>query len=199
LQGQEYVLTKTVLPRRPRADAERNREKLLDAGAAVVAESHELSLAAVAARAGVGIGTLYRHFPSRDALLAALYRNEVDRLHSAAARLARDLPPFEALKKWLEGYATLMGMKYGMADAMKSALNSDAQVFLHSRVKLIDALSSLLLAAAAEGTIRGDADADDILLAVSASVSASRGRDDAAKKAARLLALIIDGLRFGSR
>ena len=64
----------------------------------MVAESHELSLAAVAERAGVGIGTLYRHFPSRDALLAALYRNEVDRLHSGAARLSRELPPFEALR-----------------------------------------------------------------------------------------------------
>jgi AcrR family transcriptional regulator len=192
------ILSKTGLPRRPRADAERNREKLLEAASAVVAESHELSLAAVAARAGVGIGTLYRHFPSRDALLAAIYRNEVDRLHGVAAKLARQLPPFEALKRWLGGYATLMGMKYGMADAMKSALNSDAQVFSHSRVKLIEALSSLLEAAAAEGTIRRDADADDILLAVSASVSASRGRDDATRKAERLLALIIDGLRFGA-
>ena len=79
-----------------------------------------------------------------------------------------------------------------------SALNSDAQVFSHSRVKLIDALSSLLKAAAAEGTVRADADADDVLLAVSASVSASRGRDDAARKTERLLALIIDGLRFGA-
>jgi AcrR family transcriptional regulator len=191
-------LSETDATRRPRADAARNRDKLLYAASAVVAESHELSLAAVAARAGVGIGTLYRHFPSRDALLAALYRNEVDRLHSAAARLSRELPPFDALKKWLGGYATLMGIKYGMADAMKSALNSDAQVFSHSRVKLIDALSSLLNAAAADGTIRGDADPDDILLAVSASVSASRGRADATSKAERLLALIIDGLRFGA-
>jgi AcrR family transcriptional regulator len=184
--------------RRPRADAARNREKLLDAAAAVVAETGELSLAAAAARAGVGIGTLYRHFPNRDAVLAALYRNEVDRLHRAAARLAKELPPFEALQKWLGGYAALMGMKYGMADAMKSALNSDAQVFSHSRVKLIEALSSLLAAAAKAGAIRGDADADDILLAVSSTVSATRGRDDAASKAERLLALIIDGLRFGA-
>jgi AcrR family transcriptional regulator len=191
-------LSETENVRRPRADAARNRDKLLDAASAVVAESHELSLAAVAARAGVGIGTLYRHFPSRDALLAALYRNEVDRLHSAATRLSRDLSPFDALKQWLAGYATLMGMKYGMADAMRSALNSDAQVFSHSRVKLIDALSSLLNAAAAEGMVRADADADDVLLAVSASVSASRGREDAVRKTERLLALIIDGLRFGA-
>jgi AcrR family transcriptional regulator len=191
-------LSETETARRPRADAARNRDKLLEAAAAVVAESHELSLAAVAQRAGVGIGTLYRHFPSRDALLAALYRNEVDRLHSAAVRLSAELPPFDALKKWLAGYAGLMGMKYGMADAMRSALNSDAQVFSHSRVKLIDALSALLKAAAAEGTVRADADADDVLLAVSASVSASRGRDDAARKTERLLALIIDGLRFGA-
>ena len=191
-------MSKIETTRRPRADAARNREKLLDSASAVVAETGELSLAAVATRAGVGIGTLYRHFPNRDALLAALYRNEVDRLHRAAVRLGKELPPFEALKKWLGGYATLMRMKYGMADAMRSALNSDAQVFSHSRVKLIDALSSLLSAAVAAGAIRSDADPDDILLAVSASVSASRGRDDAAKKTDRLLALIIDGLRYGA-
>lgn len=185
-------------PRRPRADATRNRDRLLEAAAAVVAASGELSLAAVATRAGVGIGTLYRHFPNRDALLAALYRNEVDRLNREAARLAKELPPFEALKAWLGRYAALMTIKYGMADAMKSALNSDARVFSHSRVKLIEALSALLKSAASEGTVRGDADPDDVLLAVSASVSASRGRDDAARKTERLLALIIDGLRFGA-
>lgn len=184
--------------RRPRVDAVRNRERLLAAASAVVAETGELSLAAVAARAGVGIGTLYRHFPNRDALLAALYRNEVDRLHREAGRLSKELPPFEALTAWLGLYAALMAIKYGMADAMKSALNSDAQVFSHSRVKLIEALSSLLEAAAAEGRVRGGTDPDDILLAVSASVSASRGRDDASKKVERLLALIIDGLRFGA-
>ena len=188
----------TETARKTRVDAARNRAKLLDAAAAVVAETGELSLAAVAARAGVGIGTLYRHFPSRDALLAALYRNEVDRLHHAAVRLSNELPPFEALKAWLGGYARLMGMKYGMADAMKSAINSDAEVFSHSRARLIDALSSLLGAAVAEGSIRPDADPDDLLLAVSASVSASRGREDAADKAGRLLSLVIDGLRFGA-
>ncbi|MDW6020824.1 TetR/AcrR family transcriptional regulator [Mesorhizobium sp. BAC0120] len=191
-------MSKTENARRPRADAARNREKLLDAASAVVAETGELSLAAVAARAGVGIGTLYRHFPNRDALLAALYRNEVDRLHHAAVRLAKELPPFEALEKWLGGYATLMQMKYGMADAMRSAINSDAEIFTHSRVRLIGALSSLLKAAAAAGSIRGDADPDDVLLAVSASVSASRGRDDAVRKTERLLALVIDGLRYGA-
>jgi len=184
--------------RQPRADAARNRGKLLDAATAIVAESGDLSLAAVAARAGVGIGTLYRHFPNRDALLAALYRNEVDRLNREATRLAKELSPFEALKTWLGRYAALMSIKYGMADAMKSALNSDAQVFSHSRVKLIEALSALLRSAAAEGTVRADADPDDVLLAVSASVSASRGREDAPRKTDRLLALIIDGLRFGA-
>jgi hypothetical protein len=119
-------------------------------------------------------------------------------LHRAAVRLGKELPPFEALKKWLGGYATLMRMKYGMADAMRSAINSDAEVFTHSRVKLIDALSSLLNAAVAAGAVRSDADPDDVLLAVSASVSASRGRDDAAKKTERLLALVIDGLRYGA-
>ena len=183
--------------RAPRADAARNREKLLDATSALVAEKRgELSLAAVAERAGVGIGTLYRHFPSRDALLAGLYRNEVARLHGAAARLARELPPLEALTAWLERYAALMAVKYGFADAMKSALNSDAKVFSESRAELAAALSALIGAAADAGLVRRDIDPEDVLMAVAASISASLNREDSQARGQRLLRLIIDGLRF---
>ena len=185
--------------RRRRADAERNREKLLDAASALVMEGRgELSLAAVAERAGVGIGTLYRHFHSRDALLAGLYRNEVERLHDAAGTLARDLPPLDALKAWLDRYAALMMVKYGFADAMKSAVKSDAEIFTHSRSRLRAALSSLLDAAADAGVVRCDAQAEDILIAVAAQVSASLSGEGAQKRCERLLGLTLDGLRYGA-
>ncbi|MFI0843370.1 TetR/AcrR family transcriptional regulator [Mesorhizobium sp. IMUNJ 23232] len=181
----------------PRADAARNRERLLDATSALVAEkAGELSLAAVAERAGVGIGTLYRHFPNRDALLAGLYRNEVARLKAEADILARELPPLEALTTWLEHYAALMAVKYGFADAMKSALNSDAEVFSQSRVQAAGALSSLLEAAAEAGAVRRGIDPEDVLMAVAATISASLNREDSAARGKRLLGLIVDGLRF---
>jgi AcrR family transcriptional regulator len=185
--------------RRRRADAERNREKLLEATSALVKEGQsELSLAAVAERAGVGIGTLYRHFHSRDALLAGLYRNEVERLQAAAATLADELPPLEALKTWLDQYAALMMVKYGFADAMKSAMKSDAEIFTHSRSRLAGALSSLLEAAADAGLVRRDVQAEDILIAVAAQVSASLHGQGAEKRCERLLGLTIDGLRYGA-
>jgi AcrR family transcriptional regulator len=185
--------------RRRRADAERNREKLLEATSALVKEGQsELSLAAVAERAGVGIGTFYRHFHNRDALLAALYRNEVERLETAAATLAKELPPLEALKTWLDQYAALMMVKYGFADAMKSAMKSDAEIFTHSRSRLAGALSSLLAAAADAGLVRRDAQAEDILIAVAAQVSASLHGQGAEMRCQRLLGLTIDGLRYGA-
>lgn len=186
-----------VKGRVPRVDAARNRQKLLDATSALVAENPgELSLAGVAERAGVGIGTLYRHFPSRDALLAGLYRNEVARLHASAGRLAREKPPLQALTAWLERYAALMAVKYGFADAMKSALNSDAEVFSQSRAELAGALSALLDAAADAGEVRRDVDPEDVLMAVAANISASLHRDGAEARGKRLLGLIIDGLRY---
>lgn len=185
--------------RRIRADAARNRDKLLTATSALVAEGGgDLSLAAVAERAGVGIGTLYRHFPNRDALLSALYRAEVDRLHEAAAELAKSVPPLDALKAWLGRYAALMTVKYGLADAMKSALKADTGTLLHSRDQLGGALSALLEQAADAGEVRRGIVPEDILMAVAATVSASLGTPDADRRRERLLGLILDGLRFGA-
>jgi AcrR family transcriptional regulator len=185
--------------RRRRADAERNREKLLDAASALVKEGQgDLSLAAVAERAGVGIGTLYRHFHNRDALVAALYRNEVERLHDAAGTLAKKLPPQQALKAWLDQYAALMTVKYGFADAMKSAMKSDAEIFTHSRSRLAGALSLLLQAGADAGLIRRDVQAEDILIAVAAQVSASLNGQGAEQRRERLLGLTFDGLCYGA-
>src|SRR5437763_6489898 len=105
-----------------RADAQRNRAKLLAAATEAFAEEGEgVALESVAARAGVGIGTLYRHFPSRDALIVAAYRHEVSSLCAAAEELLRSLPADEALSSWLERFADYIATKRSMGDALRTA------------------------------------------------------------------------------
>ncbi|HVW57033.1 MAG TPA: TetR/AcrR family transcriptional regulator [Rhizobiaceae bacterium] len=183
--------------RKPRRDAARNREKLIAAAAALVAEGEgELSLATVAERAGVGIGTLYRHFPSRDALLAALYGNEVDRLRDLADMLLEELSPLEALTTWIGRYAQLMAVKYGLADAMKSALRSEQTIFAHSKSQTVGAMTKLLAAAEKAGDVRPDIDPQDVLSGIAAIVSANLGSEESRTRAERLLAFLVDGLRY---
>src|SRR5437867_10457032 len=109
----------TVTDRPLRADAQRNREKLLSAATdAFAADGEDLALETIAARAGVGIGTLYRHFPNRDALIVAAYEHEVDALCAAAADLLEALPADEALRAWVERFADYMATKRGMGTAL---------------------------------------------------------------------------------
>jgi AcrR family transcriptional regulator len=183
--------------RKPRRDAARNREKLIAAAAALVAEGEgELSLAAVAERAGVGIGTLYRHFPTRDALLAALYGKEVDRLRDLADVLLKELPPLEALTAWIGRYAQLMAVKYGLADAMKSALRSEQAIFAHSRTQTVGAMTMLLATAEKAGGVRPGIDPQDVLSGIAAIVSANLGSEESRERAERLLGFLVDGLRY---
>src|SRR5579862_4183974 len=108
-----------TIERAPRADARRNRERVLEAAKAIFsAGGPEASLEAVARRAGVGIGTLYRHFPTREALFEAVYRREVDQLGEMAQRLAQDAAPVEALRKWLHANVRLVATKKGMVEAL---------------------------------------------------------------------------------
>src|SRR3954463_12299172 len=125
----------SVSTRPLRADAQRNRDKLLAAATAAFAEEGEaVALEAVAARAGVGIGTLYRHFPSRDALIVAAYRQEVDSLCAAAQDLLRSRPADEALRAWTERFADYVATKRRMADALRSACGSSTSpLFVDTR------------------------------------------------------------------
>lgn len=196
-KGVQEILTGNEPVRKPRRDAARNREKLIAATAALVAEGDgAFSLAAVAERAGVGIGTLYRHFPTRDALLAALYGNEVDRLRDLADKLLEDLPPLEALTAWIRRYAQLMAVKYGLAEAMKSALRSEQAIFAHSRTQTVGAMTRLLAAAGKAGEVRPGIDPQDVLSGTAAIVSATLGSEEGRKRAERLLGFLIDGLRY---
>ncbi|PWU46549.1 TetR family transcriptional regulator [Micromonospora globispora] len=182
-------------PRPLRADALRNRQRLLDA--AVRAFSHvgpEVTLDAIAKEAGVGIGTLYRHFPSREALIEAAYRNELAKLCDAAPELLETLPPDQAVRAWMDRFIEYLSTKRGMADALRLAIASGANPYAHSRDRLLAALGLLLEAGAGAGTVRADVAAADVLAGLS-GVSLIAGEPEQREQARRLLDLLMDGLR----
>ncbi len=186
----------TEKPRR--ADALRNRERLLAAALALFTEQGtDVSLETVAREAGVGVGTLYRHFPTRDALVEAVYLSELDRLHEGAAELLAEHPPGEALARWMDRFVEYAATKRGMSGALQSVIASGRNPYSQSRTKLVGALTTLLDAARAAGAVRDDVDAEDVLLAIGGiwAMSAEPGWEERAR---RLLGLVMDGLRYGT-
>jgi AcrR family transcriptional regulator len=170
----------------------------LEAAARVLSSSDpDIALDTIAREAGVGIGTLYRNFPTREALIEAAYRNEVDQLCAAAAQLLGRRPPDVALREWMNRFVTFMIRKHGMADALRMVVASGADPFAHSRAGLQRAVAGLLDAAVAAGTVRADLDADDVLKAVSGICLVTTGEPGRAQ-AGRLLDLLMDGLRAGA-
>jgi AcrR family transcriptional regulator len=145
----------------------------------------------------VGIGTLYRHFPTREALVEAAYRNEVEQLSAAADELLRDHPPDEALAAWLDRFVAYAAAKRGMKGALQSVVGSGSDLFADARRQLLAAIETLLEAGIADGTIRGDADAEDVLRATGSvwQLSDEPGWEDRAR---RILGLLMDGLRYGA-
>jgi AcrR family transcriptional regulator len=191
------MVTSTDLPRTMRADARQNREKLLAAAVDLFAHSGvEVSLGAVARRAGVGIGTLYRHFPTRDALVEAAYRNEVEWLCAAAEELQRTDPPDVALAEWMDRFVTHIAAKRGMADALQSIVASDSDLFANARTQLSGALTALLEAASASGSIRTDVEPEDVFRAMSV-IWLLTDDEDWDERSRRQLRLLMDGLRYG--
>jgi len=179
-----------------RADAQRNRERLL--AAAVRAYSHdgpEVALETIAKQAGVGIGTLYRHFPNREALVEAAYRNELDRLCDPVVDLLAELPPDRALRTWMDHFIEYMTTKRGMAEALRQVIASGGNPFAQSRDRLTGAITVLLGAAAAAGTVRPDIEPGDVLASLS-GVSLAAGEPAQREQAGRLLDLLMDGLRY---
>jgi AcrR family transcriptional regulator len=179
-----------------RKDAARNREKLLAAAVGLFAErGTEGSLEEVAKRAGVGIGTLYRHFPTRDALVEAAYRNEVAQLRAAADELLAELPPDAALEAWMRRFVDYGTAKRGMRDALQSIAGGGADLFAETRGQVTDAVAVLLRAGAEAGTLRADVEPEDVLRAMGAIWLVAEG-DDFAEQAMRILRLVLDGLRY---
>ncbi len=179
-----------------RADARRNRELLLAAAVRLFSERGvDATLDSIAKEAGVGIGTLYRNFPTREALVEAAYRNELDAVCDAAPALMTTLPPGEALRAWMDRFVDYMTTKIGMADALRAVISSGGDPYAHSRDRLGQAISALLGAAAASGHLRADVDPDDVLMSLS-GIALATGRPAQREQAGRMLDLLLDGLRF---
>ena len=183
---------------RLRPDARRNREKLIAAATeAFATDGVGTSLEDVARRAGVGIGALYRHFPSRDALVAAVYRQEVGSLAAAAPALLAEWPPDVALRRWMDRFVGYAAAKRGMGEALQGAMASDSELHAEGFAALSGALDALVGAAVAAGVVRADARGDDVLRALGA-LWMIRDGDDREAQTARTLDLILDGMRYGA-
>jgi AcrR family transcriptional regulator len=181
-----------------RADAQRNRETLLAAASELFAESGtEVPLESVAVRAGLGIATLYRNFPTRDALVEAAYRNEVAHITAAAMELLAEYPPDIALERWTERYVEYAAAKRGMSGALRAIIESGNDIYADTRDQLLAAFAMLLQAGVEAGTLRPDIDAEDVFRATG-SVFLIPQEEGWREQAARLLRLIVDGLRYGA-
>src|ERR1700742_3241984 len=153
--------------RRPRADAERNRIRLLDAARAAFASGRDaVTLEQVARDAEVGIGTLYRHFPTREALVEALYRKELADLCAGADDLLRAHSPERALRLWMDRFADYVAAKREMADALRAVFASGAVTISQARGELTVAVKAILDAGAADGTLRDDVRPEDVVAMV---------------------------------
>jgi len=182
----------------PRADAQRNVEALLAAAKEEFsAQGVDVHVRAIAARAGVGTATLYRHFPLRSDLIAAVFRREVDACAAVAPRLAASYGPDEALELWLQRYTTFVATKRGLAAALHSGDPAFAGLRAYFEDHLGPALRTLLDSAAAAGAVREGVDAIDLLGAVS-NLCAPPPRTNDASGAYRMVGLLVDGLRYGA-
>ena len=185
--------------RKLRADAVRNRERVLAAAKAVFSKGGaDASLEAVAKRAGVGIGTLYRHFPTREALFEAVYRHEVQQLSELAEQLKDETSPVEALRRWLHSDIELVATKKGMAAALALAVHGPSQLYADSQERLAKAVGVLLDRAVAAGEIRSDISPKDLLRAL---VGMCFMHDQPGWQASvlRLVDIFVDGLRLPVR
>ena len=190
-------MPKSQTVRSPRVDARRNRERLLATALKLFTSSKgEVTLSAIAEEAAVGIGTLYRHFPTREALVEAIYRSEVERLSDAAPALLKEMPADEALEQWLTRYAGLIATKRGLMEVVRSIFEPGAKAPAYSRERMREAVTLLLDAAAKTGRVRGDLDPADVLLAVAASTWTVAGDGKWEERVRPVLRIIMDGLRY---
>jgi AcrR family transcriptional regulator len=185
--------------RKPRADAVRNRERVLEAAKAVFsAGGPDASLEAVARRAGVGIGTLYRHFPTRESLFEAVYRREVQQLGELAEQLKGEAAPVEALRRWLRSNVEFVATKKGMSAALALAVQGSSELSAYSFDRLTKAVGALLDRAVAAGEIRSDISPEDVLRTL-VGMCYMHDQPGWQKSVLRLVDVFVDGLRVRSQ
>jgi AcrR family transcriptional regulator len=177
-----------------RADARRNYERIVATAREVFFEQGvEAPLDDIVKRAGVGAGTLYRHFPTREVLVEAVYREEIETLAERAYQLAKEMPPEDALREWMRTQIRFHAERSGLAAALKAAIDEDSETFQYCKTMLRDAVGTLLGAAQDAGVVRQDLQAVDMMrlghgVGASAKYADEEGKD-------RLLSVILDGIR----
>jgi AcrR family transcriptional regulator len=182
-------------PRAPRSDALRNRDRLVEVARAAFAAAEEpVTLEGIAREAGVGIGTLYRHFPTRESLLEAVYAAELDDITSGVPELLEQLPPDAALRAWLGRYAAFFATKQGYVDTLRAGWATGRIATPATRERITAVLAAFLEAGAADGSLRADVAAPDVLTLLLGLFLASAA-DAAPEQIDRLLDLLLDSLR----
>jgi AcrR family transcriptional regulator len=174
-----------------RRDARANRDRILAAARESLAASSGASLTAIAKRAGVGIATLYRHFPTREELILELYGHDIQRLIDLAPALLESHPPLEALRRWFDQVAEYARLKYGVADVIHAATNNGREDAFYE--PFVNAIARLLEAGARQGAVKPDLDPEDVLLQLSVlwRIEPANGGQERVR---RILGLILDGL-----
>jgi AcrR family transcriptional regulator len=183
-----------AMPKKPRplrSDAARNRKSLLEVATRTCARAKEPSMRQIAREAGVGVGTLYRHFPTREALVEAVYHDQVERLTQGAQLLLAKHAPAAALRRWMDLFGVCLATKHGMLETLRAMAETGAMEHGQGRAALLAAITSILDAGRKAGDIRSDANAED----VSASLIGIFSVASALPQLKRLLDLLMDGLR----
>jgi len=184
---------KTV--RKPRSDAQRNRERILEVARQVFTRrGADASMDEIAKRAKIGPGTLYRHFPTRDELLATVYITEVEKLAAAQKKLSAELPPIEALRAWLLVFIDYIAAKEIIAPALNAMAGGPSRVFQQSGQVMEEAANSLASRAVARGDLRPDVDPMDLLRAIY-GLSAAGSAEDWPAKARTFVDILLQGSR----
>ena len=184
-----------TLARKPRTDAKRNRERILEvAKEAFTRSGANASLDDIAKKAGVGPGTLYRHFPTRDELIEAVYRTEVEKLAAAEQTFAQTMPPLEALRAWMLLFVDYIAAKKIIGPVLNSMAGGPSKIFEASHGQIWEAIRALVKRAIRSGDLRGDIDPIDLLRAL-IGVSSVATTPDWQQSAKRLVDILITGSR----
>jgi AcrR family transcriptional regulator len=181
--------------RKPRSDAQQNRDRILEvAKKAFTRSGADASLDDIAKQAGVGPGTLYRHFPTRDALIEAVYHSEVEKLAAAQRELSAYLPPIEALRAWMMLFVDYIATKQIIASALNSVVGGPSRLYDSSRVQVTGAIDALVKTGVKSGAIRKDLEPFDLLRALIGVSNVATG-PDWQESARRLVDILIKGSR----
>ena len=186
------------MARAQRSDACRNRDRLLECAAeAFAAHGIDAPLEKIAKSACVGIGTLYRHYPTRDALVEAVYRHNVELLCDGADELSVALPAGEALAEWMQRFVGYVAQKKGLATYLKSVVSADSDLFVQTHARVQETVNRLVSAAVDAGAVRRGVEGMDILRALS-GVCLMADQPGGVEQGGRVAALLMDGLRYGA-